>query len=248
MKVFSLILGIIFLLLLIGIIFYIRQKVKDVSRTLFGTESLSKGVQNIQREYEMTPKSVSGMQNLYLPTIVKDFPDFHIDEMRERAEHVLVAYLSSIHNRASQLPNYVNSDLKHQLELHLQNLSNADHKEYFTSIKLHQCVLHRYTKEAGKRRVTFQASVQYIHYVEDRDHNVISGSKTNLEQGRYNIDMIYIQDRDLVENASEDSLGLNCPNCGAAIKNIGQKFCDYCGSGIVALNINTWSFSDIHEK
>ena len=39
---------------------------------------------------------------------------------------------------------------------------------------------------------------------------------------------VYIQNVDMVANGSE-GLGLNCPNCGAPIKSLGQKFCEYCG-------------------
>ncbi|MFI3176043.1 MAG: zinc ribbon domain-containing protein [Eubacteriales bacterium] len=241
------ILGIVFLLLLIGIIVYVKKKVERASSMLFGTKSVAKGLQNVQKEYETTPKTVAGAANLYLPTIMRDFPDFHYDEMRERAERVLTSYLLSIHNRSNQLPEYVNSDLKHQLELYLQVLSNNNHKEYFHSVKIHDCQLSRYSKEKGTCRVIFQAAIASKHYVEDSMHQVITGSKTAMEQTKYNIHMIYIQDRSIAEEALEDGLGLNCPNCGAAITNLGQKFCEYCGSGVVALNINTWSFSDVEQ-
>ncbi|MFI3171773.1 MAG: zinc ribbon domain-containing protein [Eubacteriales bacterium] len=243
-----LILGIIFLLLLVGITLYVKQKVEKFSRQVFGTNSITEGFQKVQEEYVATPKSVSGMTSLYLPNIMKDFPDFHYDEMRERAEHVLVAYLLSIHEGKLKLPDYVNSDLSHQLEQHLQMLSNKNQKEHFTSVKLHDCQLSSYSKVKGKCKVTFQASVQYYHYIEDNMRKVLSGSKTTYEQTRYEIDLIYIQNRELVDSAPEDALGINCPNCGAPITSLGHKYCEYCGSSIVALNINTWSFSDVIEK
>ncbi len=244
----TLILGIIFLLLLIGIILYVKGKVEEASRALFGTKSIVEGFQKVQDEYVEMPRSVAGMTRLYLPNIMKDFPDFHFDEMRERAEHLLTAYLLSIHEGRSRLPDYANSDLKHQLELHLQGLANKNQKEYFKSIMIHECQLSNYTREKGKCRITFQASIQYYHYIEDDLQQVVSGNLMVYEQSRYDIDLIYIQNRELAEGAREDSLGLNCPNCGAPITNLGYKFCEYCGSGIVAFNINTWSFSDVREN
>lgn len=243
-----LLLGIIFLVLLIGIIFYVKQRIEKFSRNVFGTKSISEGFQNIQYEYVSTPKSVAGMTKLLLPNIVKDFPDFHYEEMRERAEHVLTAYLLSVHNRHSQLPDYVNSDLRHQLELRLQMLSNKNQKEYFTSMKIHDCQIMKYTKEKGKCCITFQASIQYYHYVLDDIGKVVKGNKENYEQARYNIDLLYIQDRDVVEKAPEDAFGINCPNCGAPITSLGYKYCEYCGSGIVEMSIHAWTFSDVEES
>ena len=74
--------GVIVILLLIlaviGILFYvfirIRRKVRYYSRMLFGTESLVDGVKSMEREEELTPKSVSSATGLYLPSILQDFP------------------------------------------------------------------------------------------------------------------------------------------------------------------------------
>ena len=38
-----------------------------------------------------------------------------------------------------------------------------------------------------------------------------------------------------------------CPNCGAPVTNLGAKFCEYCGAGIVELNVHAWSFENIEE-
>ena len=54
----------------------ITKKVENFSRLIFGTSSLREGVENMQKEYAETPKSVSAMTSLYLPKIVADFPDF----------------------------------------------------------------------------------------------------------------------------------------------------------------------------
>ncbi|WP_249030396.1 zinc ribbon domain-containing protein [Tannockella kyphosi] len=243
----TLFLLIILVCLIGGLVFYIKTKIEEFSRTAFGTKSLLQGFQKIEQEYVSTPKSIAGVTRLYLPNIMEDFPDFHYDEMRERAEHVLSAYLLSINNNHIDLPDYVNSDLIHQLELHLAMLSSKQYKEHFTNMLIHDCQLNNYTKQKGKCKITFQASIQYYHYVEDNNKEIVSGNKSVCFQTRYNIDVIYIQDRDLAEFEYSDALALNCPNCGAPVKNLGDKFCEYCGSGIVSLNIKTWSVSDVKE-
>ena len=68
-----------------------------------------------------------------------------------------------------------------------------------------------------------------------------------LTQSKYNTDVIYIQDRALVEEERDFALGLNCPNCGAPVSGTGSKVCEYCGTPIVELNLYAWSFSNIAE-
>ena len=84
------------LLVLAGIIYYaycnIRKKLRDTSRMLFGTDSMIEGMKQREKEVEMTPKSVSSATNLYMPSIMRDFPEFHYDEMKSRAENVLTSY------------------------------------------------------------------------------------------------------------------------------------------------------------
>ena len=45
-----------------------------------------------------------------------------------------------------------------------------------------------------------------------------------------------------------EGLGLTCPNCGAPIKNLGQKFCLYCGTGVVEVNARVWKFNAVREQ
>ena len=67
----------------------ITSKIESFSRMAFGTSDIRKGVEQMELEYATTPKSVSGMTNLYLPKIAADFPEFEYNEMRTRAVNVL---------------------------------------------------------------------------------------------------------------------------------------------------------------
>ncbi len=59
--------------------------------------------------------------------------------------------------------------------------------------------------------------------------------------------MVYIQNRDMVESDSDRALGYNCPNCGAPVKSLKQKICEYCGCGIQEYNIKVWEFNSVRE-
>lgn len=228
---------------------YLRKKTREVSRALFGTPDISKAAQQMRQEYSTTPKSVSSMTRLLLPQIISDFPDFIYDEMKEKAENVLTDYLRAITERNPALLRDGNTELKNHLENYIQMLSARELHEHFEKIKLHRTEISQYKKTEGRCIITFQSALECYHYVANAaDSSVVKeGSKEYKYQTRYNTDLIYIQDRNLVENELDNALGVNCPNCGAPLTSLGAKVCEYCGTPIIEINIHAWSFSNIDE-
>lgn len=226
---------------------YVKHKTREFSRAVFGSDNLLEGAEKMKQEYATTPKSVSAMTNLLLPKISSDFPDFHYDEMKERAENVLTQYLRGITEQNTGILTEGNTELKQQLDNHIQMLSAQDLREHFDQIKIHRTEINQYRKTAGRCTITFQSALECYHYLMDTSSTIKSGSKTYKYQTKYNIDLIYIQDRDLVENELDRALGINCPNCGAPLSSLGAKICEYCGSPIIEINIHAWSFSNIEE-
>lgn len=227
---------------------YARRKLREFSRAVFGTSNITQGAEQLRQEYASTPKSVSGMTRLLLPKLAADFPDFHYDEMKERAENVLTGYLNAITNNKAALLTDGNEELKQQLEYRIQQCAARGVQEHFDQIKIHQTELHQYRRTDGRCIVTFQSALECYHYITDRSTSAVTeGSKQYKYQTKFNIDLIYIQDRNLVKNELDNALGVNCPNCGAPISSLGAKVCEYCGSPVVEINIHAWSFSNIEE-
>ena len=211
----------ILILAIIGAAYYlvyrVKQKAEELSRTLFGTSDITKAASQMKQEYATTPKSVSAMTSLLLPKIVADFPDFQYNE------------------------------IKQQLENHTEMLfANGQHERY-DQIHIHRTEINQYRTTAGRCIITFQTALECYHTITDSNGNITEGSSEYKYQTKFNTDLIYIQDRNLVENELDHALGLNCPNCGAPISSLGAKVCEYCGTAIVELNIHAWSFSHIEE-
>lgn len=228
---------------------YIRNKTREVSRALFGTPDITKAAKQMKQEYTTTPKSVSAMTSLLLPKIVSDFPDFEYDEMKNRAENILISYLRAVNERNLSLLQDGNTELKNQLENHIQILSVQNLQEHFDQIRIHRTEISQYRKSEGRCIITFQSALECYHYISSTANNsaVLEGFQKDKYQTKYNIDLIYIQDRNLVENELDNALGINCPNCGAPLSSLGAKICEYCGTPVIEINIHAWSFCHIDE-
>lgn len=233
---------------LVGGFLYIRNKVRRFSRAAFGTDDLLKGIEQTNEELASRPKSVSGLTRLMLPKIAKDFPDFSYPEMRERSNLLLTSYLRAIDEKDAALLKNECSELREQFEHQLVRNDSHHETEHFHQIRIHQTEISNYKKSEGRCVITFQSALESFHYFTDSDDTVIRGAKDMKEQSRYETSLVYIQNREFVENEAERSLGMTCPNCGAPLTSLGSKKCEYCGSPVLELNIHAWTFTAVKEN
>lgn len=244
--IIALVLGIILVAAIYIGVLYVRNKVREFSRLAFGTDSLIEGLKKTEREYENTPKSVAGATKLYMPQIMRDFPEFHLEEMRERAENVLRSYLYSIDQENSRHLTEGTDELRAELDTEIAMRRSEDTRERFESIKIHKTEIFKYNKAKGRVSIVFQSAVGCINYVE-RAGKVIKGKKDRFIQSRYNVEVSYIQDREYIAETGMDGHSLTCPNCGAPITGLGDnRICKYCGTGVTEVfNINVWMFTGV---
>lgn len=247
-KIIGLIIVLVLLLVLAGVIYLAYRKisgtVKSYSRMLFGTEDVRKGVQMMEAEYAATPKSVSSATGLYLPSIMRDFPEFHLEEMKSRAQNVLTSYLRGIDAGNSHLLTEGTRELRDKLDMKISMLRNTEIQEHYEKIKVHRTEIHKYRKDKGRCSIVFQSAAEHIHY-QEQGGAVVKGRKDRLEQAKYNVEVSYIQDVEQVENTSDMGLAMVCPNCGAPLPALGAKTCAYCDSPVLELNLKAWNFTDV---
>lgn len=230
------------------IFLYLRNRAREFSKELFGTEDIRRAAKEMQVEYATTPKSVSAMTSLLLPKISEDFPDFNYNEMKARANNVLTSYLGAISQGSVGVLKDGNEELKQKLSDYIGSFTAKNLREHFDSVHIHRTEISQYRKSEGRCIITFQSSLECFHYTTDlSDASVKDGSRDYKYQTRFNVDLIYIQDRSKVENELDHALGINCPNCGAPLSSLGAKTCEYCGTPIVAVNLYAWTFNNIEE-
>ncbi len=242
-----LVLAVTLMIMIFVAVYKVTKKVKEFSRLAFGTENLAEGIKKTELEYANTPKTVSGATKVYLPQIMRDFPEFHLQEMRERAENVLRSYLRCIHEENSSFLTEGTDELRAELDTKIAMLQSEHCREHFESVKIHRTEIMRYNKEKGRVSIIFQSAVGSINYVE-RDGRVIRGKKDRYTQSRYNVEVSYIQDREYIAETGMDGHSLSCPNCGAPIAELGVgRTCRYCGTVVnEVFNIKVWMFTGVN--
>jgi len=197
-------------------------------------------------EFETSPKSVNAMTSVYLPRIEKDFPEFNYFEFKAKAENMMKSSFNAISTEDIACLTNASRDLTIQIKNTIEE-NRANHRqESFSDIEIHRTEIKNYRKDAGSCIITLQSSVGYIHFVTDGSGAVIEGSMDRKFQTRYDIDLMYIQDVEKIENG-QTFVSNNCPNCGAPIKSLGEKTCPYCGSSIVGVNVRTWQINKLIE-
>lgn len=229
-------------------VYKIKRGIRQISRTMFGTDSFAQGINNQKMEMSETPRSLQAMTSLCLPRIQRDFPEFDYDDYKQKTETVLRSYMNSIEEKNPELLyGECSTALKDNVKGIIADLSNRGYAQSYDDIVIHRTEISRYTKDGATARILFVSSVGSYTYTTDSSGGVVYGSRDMKTQSVYETELVYIQNVDMVANGSE-GLGINCPNCGAPIKNLGQKFCEYCGTGITEINIRAWKFSSVREQ
>ena len=234
-------------ILVVVAVLIVRKKIRNFSRQMFGTDSFVEGYKNQTHEYNETPLSLHAMTDIYLPQILRDFPEFEYEAYKNKAESLLRSYFTAVSTKkTSALTEECSLTLKNNVQGIIDGLNAKNETKFFDSVVLHDIQIARYVKDGATATIFFEISTGCYNYAEDENGNVVSGSKEEKKQAIYQIGLVYVQDIDKVGNHLE-GLGINCPNCGAPIKNLGSKFCEYCGTSISEINIRAWRFNSVSE-
>ena len=222
----------------------IRIKLRNVSRQLFGTESIVDGLNRQADIAAETPISVSGMTRLLEPQIMRDFPDFNWSEFKHRAENMLTSALLAISSERPERLVDASEEVKNQVLNIIADNQAAQVREVYNNIKIHQTEISNYRKDKGNCIIVIQSAVEYYHYKVSGDH-VTEGSKERKVQTKYNVELLYVQDGE--EKEFDNAFTTTCPQCGAPVRGLGNMICEYCGAHVVPINTKVWSLHKLYQ-
>lgn len=263
------VLGIIIFVILIGggiILYFVNKAIRAVrtaSNSIAGqvATSIAKEILDgddltgdaIRRQAE--PRSISDMTSVYAPAIARDFPDLNVSQLISSAEAILVSALTAIQkgssgeDREAMREQYdrtvdlgVTEVFEHEIRSRIDTLRSMGQSEFFTDMRVHRTGIYAYQKNEGTCTITFQTSVEYFHYIKQNCY-IINGSDRVKAQERYNLELIYIYDDAKIATDITKSIAANCPNCGAPIKGLGKRSCDYCGTLLKTIDIRIWKMN-----
>ena len=217
-------------------------------------------------------RSISDMTSVYAPAIARDFPDLNLKQLISSAENKLYSALFAImkgtagsDSQTGALEDFSSEDsvleedsnehlflgatpdFAAQIERQIDALTAEDRSEFFERIKIHRTGIYSYQKTAGTCVLTLQTAIEYLHYIK-QNGVVVSGSRQVPEQARYNIILLYVQDTNRLASSATNAVGVTCPNCGATVKGLGQRQCEYCGSALQAIDIRIWRINQFIQS
>lgn len=233
------------------IVILVVSKIRRLSRTLFGTSSLIDGIQGVKNEQEQmreTPRSLHGMTSVYMPMIKRDFPELDVEQYMNKTRSLLRNYFTAVESqKLGAIAEEVTPNFKNYVQGIIDQLASVANTQHYEDVNIYDVQIARYIKNGATVTILFEASVGYFSYVTDMNDNVIFGSRDNRMQTIYEVGLMYVQDVDLLHNRAT-ALGVNCPNCGAPVKTLGEKYCQFCGTAIKEINIRSWKFNSVNEQ
>lgn len=241
---------IIVIILILGFVLYasVKNSLGNLFHSLFGNKSLKQVVNEGNWVDENVPKSISSATSIYLPKIQADFPGFSWDDFRQKSQNAVKSTLLAMSTHdLNLLSSFANKDLRDQVRLSINDDDFGGCRTYYDDITVHNAEIFSYSKQNGLCTITVNTAVGYRKW-QEKDNSVIMGSKQKTAQTRYHIELIYVQNSELADASYDTGKGLTCPNCGAPIKNLAQKQCAYCGTGVIEYNDKVWRFGRLTES
>ena len=222
---------IIFIIFCIVVFLYFRFRIRrTLDKVGFQGMNLKQISYEARLEDQEEPKSLSSMDSVYLDSIKKDFPDIHISELKREAEKVILDAYRGVENKDS-------SAFKGKIKSFVDSMiSDYNGKKVsFDNMKIHNTVVSNYKKDGGIATIYFASSYEYYLNVD---------GKRVKTQDRAKVEFIYVYDMNEVD-VDLKALGINCPNCGSPITNLGKKTCSYCGTVVLEFIGRVFTCNDI---
>lgn len=193
-----------------GVLAVAAYLINRIARIARSAENLISEIDLAQAAAETTPRSLTSIENLLLPQVLKDFPEYNVAVAAERVAADARLYYESAAAGEVLFEEGISTALRESMTLP---------DDVAGGIVVHKVALCGYDKRQRDRMLTYQAAVKY------------DDERGKPHQVRLTLKYIAAYTEDL---ANEIDV-IKCPNCGAPVPAVGDKVCRYCGT---ALRVN----------
>ena len=170
------------------------------------------------------PRSLSSLESVVLPKILKDFPDFNARVFAERVRRDARTYYESGAQGKVLFGDDATETFKEEFEDHLPD-SVKD------GIAVRRVTIAAYDGSARRKILTCQAAVGF-------------NDTTDVPRERRLV-LVYIAG--YADDPESPIKGFNCPNCGGPLPAAGARVCVYCGTAFSAPVSLGWMLSEAKE-
>lgn len=158
---------------------------------------------------ETSPRSLSSMESVLLPQVLRDFPEYNSSLIAERVRRDAKTYYESGIAKQVLYTEEVSNSFKQSFAASLPSGVKKD-------VRIHRVALHAYDTRGRDRILTYQAAAQYIDTADA------------VRQKRLVLKYLAA----FTNDPETEIKTFNCPNCGAPLPIIGSKNCRYCGTAL----------------
>ncbi len=241
--------------IVLGIVFIVWRKIKRFEKDSGLKLNADNFIEDLKRSNDVgkNPASLNGMDKIYLPKILEEYPQFRLASVIPQVETVIKAYLNSIESKdtAPLKKLTISPALIDRAERIIEDLDSRNMNVFYDNVVVHRTVISEYVHEHGMVIIRFQSAVGYLNFARDEEGKIVSGSDKKAEETVYVVSYARILDSELARQAGvTDVIGLNCPNCGAPLSSANVEKCLFCGTPFKNMteDVFGWSFTDIKEK
>ncbi len=214
----------------------VRGMIRQVSQRAFGTANFLKGAREVELESRSTPRSLTGVEKFEIPQLQRDFPELSIDRLKTQNEDMVLAFFECVDTKKVK-KEFEEEHLKHYVTAYISDCEKTG--TTISNVKIHRQVVSDYKNIGGKAAVTFQMALEFV--------KTTKGKPAEKQQHKIKTVWIYVYDLSKLEHdkVPDSAMSINCPNCGAPVTRLGDKFCEHCGTGVIIDYEKTWHFNDI---
>ena len=240
-------LGVVFGFLFIALLIFLYVK-HLLNKTGLNNVDLLKMHKDLKEEQSHIPRQISGMTNVFLPMILKDFKEFNLDEIYLLTEKSLRTIFKAIETKDMALINGKDFNMiSKKIKLQLEDLIDSDIIYKYDDINFHKHAIRSYENKGGVAKLEIVSSLEY-YFTKTKSGKELYKNEYK-DQVSYITTYVYIADETAYKK-DIDVYGLNCPNCGAVVRALDKKECSYCHTGLnikVIELLKCWKLIDYKE-
>ena len=157
------------------------------------------------------PRSLSSLESVAMPKILKDFPDFNARVFSQRVRRDAKTYYESGREHRVLFKDDATEAFK-------ESFADRLPEGVGTDVTVHRVTIAGYDGSSRRKLLTCQASAGYLD--------------TDRVQQERRLALSYIAG--YADDPDSEVIGFNCPNCGAPLPAAGARVCVYCGTSFIA--------------